>query len=189
MSAMTASAIRGFALFTTIGCSNCHTIATDHALFSDGLFHDTGIGYRHTMENNDATLKPLRLAPGVNVYPKVAFAAVTASDLGRHEATGRADDRWKFLTPSLRNVALTAPYMHDGSIPDLAEVLRFYNQGGFAHAGLDPLVRPLDLDDRQLQDLENFLIALTGNNTDSLTREGRATAIGDTGLADHRETY
>jgi len=181
--AMEESAVRGFALFMGSGCSNCHTIAPDHALFSDGLFHDTGIGYRRAMEGDGGEPDTVRLAPGVSVAPKVRFDRPGTNDLGRYEATGRPEDRWKYLTPSLRNIALTAPYMHDGSIPDLASVLEFYNRGGVAHAELDPLLRPLGLDAQQLRDLESFLRALTGDNIDQLAEDGRAAGIGDTGTA------
>ena len=114
--------------------------------------------------------------------PTVSFATPQANDLGRYEATRQATDRWKYLTPSLRNVGLSAPYMHDGSLPDLASVLLFYNVGGIAHPDLDPLLRPLGLDQSQLNDLENFLRSLTGDNIEQLAADGRSTAIGDTGL-------
>ena len=179
-----ASASRGFALFNSAGCSACHTIAEDHALFSDGQFHDTGIGYARSMLAPDPLASSVYLAPGVAVVPKVSFSKPQANDLGRYEATGRSADRWKYLTPSLRNVALTAPYMHDGSLPDLAAVLRFYNAGGIAHADLDPLLRPLGLNKSQLQDLEEFLRALTGDNVEQLARDGRSVGIGDTVRAD-----
>jgi cytochrome c peroxidase len=72
--------------------------------------------------------------------------------------------------------------MHDGSMPDLASVLRFYNSGGIAHPDLDPLLRPLSLDQSQLNDLESFLSALTGDNIERLAADGRSTDIGDTGV-------
>jgi cytochrome c peroxidase len=175
-----ASASRGFALFNSAGCSACHTIAGDHALFSDGQFHDTGIGYARSMLAPDLVASSVYLAPGVEVVPKVSFSRPQANDLGRYEATGRSADRWKYLTPSLRNVALTAPYMHDGSLPDLAAVLRFYNEGGVAHADLDPLLRPLGLGESELRDLEEFLRALTGDNVEQLASDGRSVGIGDT---------
>jgi len=179
-----ASASRGFALFNSAGCSACHTIAEDYALFSDGQFHDTGIGYARSMLAVDPVAPSVYLAPGVEVVPKVSFSRPQANDLGRYEATGRSADRWLYLTPSLRNVALTAPYMHDGSLPDLAAVLRFYNAGGIAHADLDPLLHPLGLSDSELQDLESFLRALTGDNVEQLARDGRSVGIGDTGVAE-----
>ncbi len=176
------SARRGFALFSSAGCTACHTLDDSYALFSDGQFHDTGIGYTRSMQGSASAAASVRLAPGVEVVPTVSFATPQINDLGRYEATGQATDRWKYLTPSLRNVALTAPYMHDGSIPDLGSVLRFYNDGGLAHPDLDPLLRPLGLDPSQLSDLENFLRALTGDNIEQLAADGRSTAIGDTGL-------
>jgi cytochrome c peroxidase len=72
--------------------------------------------------------------------------------------------------------------MHDGSLPDLASVLRFYNEGGIAHAGLDPLLQPLGLTPAQLEDLERFLLALTGDNIDKLSADARSAPIGDIGM-------
>ncbi len=180
--ALGAAARRGFALFNSVGCVRCHTIGRDHAMFSDGAFHDTGIGYARSMLAPDAGSGTLRLAPGVEVLPEVSFARSAANDLGRYEATGKAVDRWHYLTPSLRNVALTAPYMHDGSLPDLASVLRYYNEGAVPHADLDPLLQPLGLTTSQLQDLESFLLALTGDNIARLAEDGRSVEIGDSGL-------
>ncbi len=176
------SARRGFALFNSAGCVRCHTIGGDHALFSDGAFHDTGIGYARSMLPPNTDTGKVRLAPGVEVVPEVSFARPAASDLGRYEATGKAADRWHYLTPSLRNIALTAPYMHDGSLPDLASVLRYYNEGAVPHADLDPLLQPLGLTTSQLRDLESFLLALTGDNIAQLAEDGRSVGIGDTGL-------
>lgn len=180
--ALNGAARRGFDLFNSVGCVRCHTIGGDHALFSDGAFHDTGIGYARSMLAPDAGSAKLRLAPGVEVLPEVSFARSAANDLGRYEATGKAADRWRYLTPSLRNIALTAPYMHDGSLPDLASVLRFYNEGAVPHADLDPLLRPLRLTASQLQDLESFLLALTGDNIAQLAADARSVEIGDSGL-------
>ncbi len=176
------SARRGFVLFNSAGCVRCHTIGGDHALFSDGAFHDTGIGYARAMLPLNTDTGKVRIAPGVEVVPEVSFARPAASDLGRYEATGKAEDRWHYLTPSLRNIALTAPYMHDGSLPDLASVLRYYNEGAVPHADLDPLLQPLDLSPAQLQDIESFLQALTGDNIEQLGEDGRSVGIGDTGL-------
>jgi cytochrome c peroxidase len=180
--ALDEAAQRGFVLFLGNGCDRCHTVDGDHALFSDGSFHDTGIGYARAMLAPDTDREKVRLAPGVTVVPQVKFARPAANDLGRYEATGRAEDRWLYLTPSLRNVALTAPYMHDGSLPDLASVLRFYNEGAVPHAELDPLLHPLGLTPTQLRDLESFLLALTGDNIKQLGDDGRSVEIGDTGL-------
>jgi cytochrome c peroxidase len=182
--ALEVAAQRGFELFRSSGCSGCHTLHPDYALFTDGSFHDTGIGYARAMLTAAPYPGKVRLAPGVEVVPTVGFARPKANDLGRYEATGRPTDRWRYLTPSLRNVALTAPYMHDGSLPDLASVLRFYNAGGVPHPELDPRIRALGLSDAQLGDLEAFLRALTGDNIAQLATDARSQVIGDPAAAD-----
>ena len=180
--AMGESARRGFTLFNSVGCAACHTLQKGYALFSDDRFHDTGIGYARSMHGPEPATSTVQLAPGVEIVPTVNFDTPQKNDLGRYEATGQSSDRWKYLTPSLRNVAVTAPYMHDGSMPDLASVLRFYNAGGIAHPDLDPLLRPLSLKQSQLNDLESFLRALTGDNIEQLASDGRSEGIGDTGV-------
>jgi cytochrome c peroxidase len=82
------------------------------------------------------------------------------SDLGRAVVTRRDEDRGKFKTPTLRGVALTAPYMHDGRLATLEDVVEFYNRGGGANPNLDPLMRPLELTKEEVADLVAFLKAL-----------------------------
>ena len=83
------------------------------------------------------------------------------NDPGRFDVTGNPADRGRFKTPSLRNVALRAPYFHDGSAPDLAAVVAFYNRGGDFGFNQDPLIQPLGLAPPQRADLVAFLEALT----------------------------
>ena len=106
-------------------------------LFSDERFHNTGVAWRDS-----------------------AFA-----DSGRLLVSGRPEDAGAFKTPTLRNTALTAPYMHDGSIASLEEVLEFYDRGGRPNPHLDPLFRPLNLTAPEKADLVAFLQALTGTHT------------------------
>ncbi|GIV33210.1 MAG: methylamine utilization protein [Chitinophagales bacterium] len=82
-------------------------------------------------------------------------------DTGRKRITGMDSDYGKFKVPSLRNVQLTAPYMHDGSIATLREVILHYNAGGANNPYKDPLIRPLHLTATEVEDLEHFLHALT----------------------------
>lgn len=101
------------------------------------------------------------------------FHGRARQDLGRYEVTGDPADSGRFRTPSLRGVARTAPYMHNGLFPNLASVLRFYNVGGgrprAPAAGVasdapfpqpDPLMQPRALSRQDLQDLEAFLQVL-----------------------------
>jgi cytochrome c peroxidase len=131
--AMSESAQRGYDLFIDrAGCSQCHSIRQSYALFTDGDFHNTGAG-------KDAGRQ----------------------DKGRAGITGRDEDTAAFRTPSLRNVALTAPYMHDGSLPTLEEVVDFYVKGGEPNAHLSTLIRKLELTKTDEADLVEFLKALT----------------------------
>lgn len=82
-------------------------------------------------------------------------------DIGVAQLSGQDADVGKFITPTLRNIALTAPYMHAGQMKTLREVVQHYNDGGQANPNTDPLVRPLGLTDQEVTDLVAFLEALT----------------------------
>lgn len=182
-SALSAAAQRGFQLFAAkAGCAGCHTIAAEHALFTDQEFHNTGIGYRQAMGSSPGE-RQLHVAPGRNLTfdPTVIGSAAERlpSDLGRYEITGDPDDRWRYRTPSLRNVALTAPYMHDGSLRTLREVVEYYNAGGVPHALLDGRIRPLALEAAEIDELVAFLESLTGDNVDTFVADAAAAPVGD----------
>jgi cytochrome c peroxidase len=83
-------------------------------------------------------------------------------DLGRFEIVPIAISRRAFKTPSLRDVALTAPYFHDGSAATLADVVAQYNRGGTIKENLDPDIAPLSLSDEEQHDLVELLKAMTG---------------------------
>ena len=83
-------------------------------------------------------------------------------DLGSYTITGREEDRGMFKTPSLRNVAMTAPYMHDGSILTLEAVIEHYERGGTPNPNLDEEIVPLRLTPQERADLIAFLESLTG---------------------------
>lgn len=83
-------------------------------------------------------------------------------DLGRYEVTKREQDRGAFKTPTLRDVALTAPYFHDGSAATLREVVEHYDRGGTPNPFLSPLMLPLGLTEEEKEALVEFQRALTG---------------------------
>jgi cytochrome c peroxidase len=181
--AMGPGAIRGFDLFQgEAGCVACHPVGEDHALFTDQGFHNTGIGWHNAMAPEPES-RPVQLAPGVQVNVASAIIDSVAerppADLGRYEVTQDPADRWRYRTPSLRNVALTAPYMHDGSLATLQEVVAFYNQGGHPHDLVDPRIRPLGLSEEDQAALVEFLHALTGDNVQALVADGLAAPRGD----------
>ena len=84
------------------------------------------------------------------------------SDVGRYAVTHDPRDWGAFKIPTLREVEHTAPYMHDGSLKTLEEVVEFYDKGGNPNRNLDPNIRPLHLSEQQKQDLVAFLKALSG---------------------------
>lgn len=92
----------------------------------------------------------------------IAFRDMTVRDAGRAMVTGRDSDRGAFKTPTLREVARTAPFMHDGSLPTLEEVVDFYDRGGNSNPHLDPAMRPLGLSAAEKRALVGFLRALSG---------------------------
>ena len=85
-------------------------------------------------------------------------------DLGRYAVTRQDKDRGAFKTPTLRSVALTAPYMHDGAFKTLEEVIDFYDKGGGKNPQLDPFITPLNLTADEKKDLVEFMKALTGEH-------------------------
>jgi cytochrome c peroxidase len=99
--------------------------------FTDERFHNTGVGW-----------------------------GKEPPDLGRAGVTKRDEDRGKFKTPTLRGVVLTAPYMHDGSLATLEDVVEFYNRGGRTNPNLDPVIKPLDLSKDEIAALVAFLKCL-----------------------------
>ncbi len=85
-------------------------------------------------------------------------------DQGRMRLTGTIEDEAKFKVPSLRNIAVTAPYMHDGSLNSLDEVIEHYNSGGKSHINKSSLVKPLGLSNEEKLALKAFLQTLTDEN-------------------------
>jgi len=181
--AIGASAERGFSLFVgRAGCARCHTVDADATLFTDGALHNTGVGYAAAM-GESPSVRRIQVAPGQWLEVASEIVAQVAepppSDLGRYEITQDPADRWKYRTPTLRNVALTGPYMHDGSLETLRQVVDFYNRGGVPNENLDPEIRPLGLGEREIEDLVAFLETLTGGDVEALVADAFAAPVGD----------
>lgn len=185
--AVSQSAKRGFGLFSgKAGCSACHSVGKRHALFTDQRLHNTGIGYARSMAIEPPTRK-VEVAPGVvlDVATSImrSVSGQAPADLGLYEVTQDPADRWKYTTPTLRNIALTAPYMHDGSLPTLRDVIEFYNRGGVANEELDTRIHPLHLRQQEIDDLVAFLSTLTGDDVGALVGDASSAPIGDPGGA------
>jgi len=155
---MSASATRGFALFKgKAGCAACH----DGPLFSDGQPHNTGVP-----ENFDIFRNPLRHQAFIayNMFMGNQDYMALKRDLGAHVRTHKADmsDAGTFMTPSLRELVYTAPYMHNGMLKTLADVVAYYNKGGGPDRNKDPRIKPLRLTENERADLVAFLRSLSG---------------------------
>jgi len=162
--ALAADEKHGFDVFMGKGrCATCHTVGETAALFTDQKFYVTGIGYRNAIGGGSQVAR-VELAPGEFIDMKhedmKSFSAPRMNDIGRFAITLEAKDRWAYKTPSLRNVELTYPYMHDGSLSTLEDVVEFYDQGGIAHDG-ERALEPLELSESEKQDLVAFLKTLT----------------------------
>jgi cytochrome c peroxidase len=180
--ALSAREQAGFAVFAGKGrCIACHVVGQRHALFSDARFHNTGIGWarRKAAPTDPERRYAVQLAPGVFTEVKERDLASVSEpaqhDEGRFEVTRNDSERWAYRTPSLRNVAITGPYMHDGSLATLEAVIAYYQQGGIDNPGKDQLLRPLQLSAQELADLAAFLRSLTGDNVAQLARGARRT--------------
>ena len=140
--AISAVAKSGFALFLgKAGCGACHRPTQ----FTTHDFLNTGIGYQSEARRAAETPNAL-------------------TDRGREEVTHNREDRYKFRTPTLRNVELTAPYMHDGSIKTLEDVIAYYNTGGSADPEKDARIKPLGLSEAEQKELVAFLKSLTSES-------------------------
>ncbi|MCK7502240.1 MAG: hypothetical protein MZW92_79345 [Comamonadaceae bacterium] len=171
----------GYRLFVgKAGCVRCHLVGDSDALFSDFGFHNTGIGWLRS-QGRKSSYK-VELIPGlvtqIDARQLETFSEAPQNDVGRFEITLDPQDRWAYKTPSLRNVALTAPYMHDGSLPSLEAVIAFYDAGGIDNPQRDPMLQPLSLSAEEKQALAAFLRTLTGDNVQALVHDARSADIG-----------
>lgn len=139
--ALSASARRGWELFQgKAGCIRCHSYSAEQPFFTDFDFHHAGVAW-------------------TSKKPQAGFRFTP--DLGRYWVTRADGDIGAYRTPSLRNVARTPPYMHNGEIRTLEEVIDRYSEGPPATRFLDRRLLPLELSDAEKWDLVRFLESLS----------------------------
>ncbi len=168
--ALTDEEKQGFELFRgRAGCVNCHTIESDHALFTDQNLHNTGLGWEHSMglRSRGDTIVVAGQTIKLNLDALSGTEPRRYNDLGLYEVTQDPADRWRFRTPTLRDVELTGPYMHDGSISSLEEVVEYYSRGGVPHELQAEAIRPFEVDSAEQAALVAFLKTLTGRYVDT----------------------
>jgi cytochrome c peroxidase len=154
--AISQEAKRGFELFRGKGrCITCHEFTPSYPFFTDNKYHNIGVAIHG---RNFVALA--RKAAQESDIAKLAHEE-GASELGRFLVTRQNHDIGAFKTPTLRNIELTAPYMHDGSLKSLEEVIDFYDKGGEPNPYLDGGIRPLHLTEQEKNDLIAFMKSLT----------------------------
>lgn len=165
LAALTPAAVRGLALFRgRAGCSSCHTIGPSYALLTDGQYHISPIGLPGSVTRDLGQLTQ-HIVKTANAGDRRMLEQLIATNasvaaLGRFVVTLNPRDIGTFSTPSLRNVALTAPYMHDGSVATLSQAIdeELYRRGRV-------LKVPIPLTVTERHDLMAFLDSLTSPNT------------------------
>lgn len=163
--ALTPAAQRGLALFRgQAGCASCHTVNRRHPVFTDFSFHNTGVAWRGFQER--------RLSA-----PEEQGRA--HMDPGRLRISTVLSDMRSFKTPTLRDLTRRGPYMHDGSLATLADVVRFYAAGAGRDPEQDPRLAGIQLGEAQQADLVAFLEHLTGYERPGLAQAGYRVRAGE----------
>lgn len=171
---------RGFNVFVGNGrCVSCHAVEQTSALFTDHKFHNVGVGINKLAQADIDSLSAAYLQARVTkeAVDEKALTDPKASELGRFAVTKEIPDMGAFKTSTLRNINFTAPYMHDGSLKTLEEVVEHYNRGGAStdKEKINPYIsggiRPLNLTAQEKSDLVAFLKSLTSGKYDKTGRQ------------------
>jgi len=169
--AISESAKRGWALFNSKArCNTCHGFSSSFPFFTDNKFHNIGIGAKHLKDKFDDLARTAQEAKTIEDLDNLALGK-DSSELGRFIVTKKKSDIGAFKTSGLTNIALTAPYMHDGSERTLESVIEFYNRGGEPNPFLDGGIRPLGLSNNEVKDLVEFMKALTSSGIEKFKEE------------------
>ncbi len=173
--AISSDAKEGWRLFNGAArCVSCHPINPGNPLGQDGSFHNIGVSAR---TRDFERLAKEALSALANGPPEIALdrlaLATDLSELGRFLITKNRSDIGSFKTPQLRNLGVTGPYMHDGSLHTLWDVMDHYNKGGEDNPFLDGGIEALALSETQINQVIAFLLTLT----DYRLLEDQGTAI------------
>lgn len=161
--AISEEAKRGWVLYNGKGrCNSCHPLNAANPLGSDGRFHNVGVSARHQdfVELASKALAVLAKSGSDATIDQLALGGDT-SELGRFIVSRNEADIGGFRTPQIRNTGITGPYMHDGSMQTLWDVMDHYNRGGEANTYLDGGIEPLALTEQEISDLVALMFTMT----------------------------
>lgn len=161
--ALSEDAKKGWKLFNEKArCVSCHPMSPSNPLGTDNRFHNIGVSARHQDFEALASraLKALAEDPTEKNLDELALST-DLSELGRFMVTKNRSDIGAFRTSILLNVGITAPYMHDGTVETLWDVMDHYNKGGEPNLFLDGGMEPLALTEEEIDQLVAFLFSLT----------------------------
>ena len=140
----------------------CHTMSPSNPLGTDNKFHNIGVAATHQDFQRLAAEAAQILQKDTSDRTLDELALETEfGELGRFIVTHNMHDIGAFRTPMLLNVGITGPYMHDGSFKTLWDVMDHYNAGGEPNLFLDGGIEPLNLTERQIDQIVAFLFTLT----------------------------
>lgn len=173
-SAISEPAENGWELFRgKARCLTCHEFNASSPFFTDFKYHNVGVGMKAT-KNFEELVRKIQgmVQKGTLTEKAIDELALTEgfSELGRFLVTRQPKDLGAFKTSTLRDIELTGPYMHDGSLKTLREVIEFYNKGGEPNPNLDGGIRKLDLTEKEISDLVEYLKTLTGDRVKRLAK-------------------
>lgn len=165
-SAISAKAAEGWILFNgKARCVSCHMLNQAAPIGTDDRFHNIGVSARKQNFEDLAgkALKALHGKTGKEAQEAIDRLAIETnlSELGRFLVTKNRSDIGAFKTSQLRNIGVTGPYMHDGSMQTLTDVIDHYNKGGEANPFLDGGIEPLALEESEIEAVVAFLETLT----------------------------
>lgn len=176
--AISDAAKRGWELYNgKARCISCHSFNPSSPFFTDFKFHNIGVAAK---DQNFAALARearQRIMADPNKQQEVVDELALRpgfSELGRYMVTRQPKDIGAFKTSPLRDIELTAPYMHNGSEKTLLDVVKFYDKGGEPNPNLDGGMRPLKLTDREMEDLVELMKTFTSDDVRSRAKATKA---------------
>jgi cytochrome c peroxidase len=171
-------------------CVSCHEINVSNPIGTDNRFHNVGVSARHQNFEGLAVQATKALAgktgkAAIDAIDQLALET-DLSELGRFLVTRARSDIGAFKTLQVRNVAVTQPYMHDGSMQTLWDVMDHYNKGGEANLYLDGGIEPLALSEQEIDQVVALMFAMTD---DRFAEQAAAERTRQRGIADTKRPF